>query len=157
MENHTAAPRRRGKRRKLRPFPILLAGFLIDAIFLCLTAFFLGALSYFLQWKIEHFQTLAAVVYLTDIYLSSLLVSFVAGHKYPLLPLGNGLICLAVSLIPLAASGHAVAENLPAKVGFVLAASFAAYLTIRLTTVSLAPKRKTKRIPIAERSKGLAR
>ncbi len=154
MENRSTTDRRRtAKRRKIRPVPILIAGFFINAVFIGLTAFFLGTLAYFFQWKIEHFQTLATIVYLSDIYLSSLLVSFIAGHRYPLLPLGNGLICLTASLLLLGINQQPITENLTAKIGFVFAASLGAYLTVKLTSVSLRPKKKPNRIPIAERSK----
>lgn len=154
MENHSTANRRRiTKRRKIRPIPILMAGFLIDAVCIGLTALFLGTLAYFFQWKIEHFQMLATIVYLLDIYISSLLVSFIAGHRYPLLPLGNGLICLAASLLLLGVNQQPITENLATKVGLVFAASLFAYLTVKVTSVSLTPKKKSHRISIAERSK----
>ena len=151
ISNHIR--KRAAKARKIRLVPLFIAGFFVDAVFLGLTAFFLGTLAYFFQWKIEHFQTLATVIYLWNIYLSSLLVSFIAGHRYPLLPLGNGLICLAFSLLLLAVNQMPVTEHLTMKLALVLLASLGAYLTVKLTSVSLGPKKKQRRIPIAERSK----
>lgn len=152
-EKHNHLLKRRKKARKIRLVPILITGFLVDAVFLSLAVFFLGTLAYFFQWKIEHFHTLAAVVYLFAIYISSLLVSLIAGNRYPLVPLINGLICLTLSLIPLAANDISLTENLLTKIGFVAAVSLSAYLTIRLLNAATAPKKTRQRIPIAERSK----
>lgn len=154
-ENRNHIRKNKRKTRKIRPVPILMAGLFIDVVFLSLTAFFLGTLAYFFQWKIEHFQTTATVIYLFAIYLSSLLVSLIAGNRYPLVPLANGLICLTLSLIPLAANHIPPTENLLTKIGFVIAASLAAYLTIRLFNMAAAPKKTRQRIPIAERSRTL--
>ena len=157
QEHQHHLPKGKKGTRKIRPVPILIAGFLIDAIFLGITVFFLGTLAYFFQWKIEHFQTLATIVYLLDIYLSSLLVSFSAGHRYPLLPLANGLLCLAVSLLPLAANDIPIMGNLLSKISLVTITAFAAYITVRLLNLASAPKKTRQRIPIAERSRTLAR
>ena len=151
-KNRNISHNTKRKSRKIRPVPFLIAGLFIDAISLGATTFFLGTLAYFFQWKIEHFQTLATIVYLADIYLSSLIISFIAGHRYPLLPLANGFICLAFSLLLLAANHLSITENLLTKLGAVFIASLAAYLTVRLLNQAAAPKKTRQRIPIAQRS-----
>lgn len=155
--SNTLEKGRTGKRRKtkIRPVPILLAGFFINALLLCLATFFYGTIAYCFQLKIEQLTALAPVIYLSAVYLSTLLVSIIAGHRHLLLPLVNGFICLGISLIPLTIHNLSITENLWQKATLVMITSFAAYLTVKITSVSMAPKKKRSRVPIAERSRGI--
>lgn len=149
--HHPQKKRAYSRTRKIRPLPILLAGIFTWSVFIAIATFFLGSIAYFFQLQIEKLSGLSAITYLLAIYISSLLVSFIAGHRYILLPIINGFLCFILSLLPLAVNHVSITENFLPKLALAAITAFAAYLTVKLVSIPVRPQRQ--RVPIRERNR----
>ena len=145
--------RRTQRKRNIRPIPILIAGILIAMVWITIATLFFGTIAYLFHLNIENFSMISTLVYITAIYLSSLVVGLSAGHRYIELPLLNGFICLLLSLSILALYGKPIMVDLLPKTGLVLTTSFAAYLTVKIP--AMLRKTKKQRVSLREKNRSL--